>query len=83
VTLALSTVVIRHRRTMAIVGAFYGAALIVLFIATALDVNALVLAAGGLASVVLGPWWWLLVASTLRTPPARAAGGSSTASGPC
>jgi hypothetical protein len=45
-----------------------GVDLIVLFIATAAGITQLVLFAGGLAAVILGPIQWLLIGRALSEP---------------
>ena len=48
--------------------------MVVLFLATAVGIGPLVLLAGGLASVVLGPIWWVSVGRLLWAPTASEVG---------
>ncbi|MEN3314462.1 MAG: hypothetical protein V7605_696 [Acidimicrobiaceae bacterium] len=59
-------VVLRPARSrLGVLGMVLGVDMVVLFIATAVGVNGLVLVTGGLASVVLGPLWWVCLARLL------------------
>jgi hypothetical protein len=74
VVLVLSLSLRSARRGLGSFGIMLGADLLLLFVASALSLNAAVLVTGGLASVVLGPIWWsgvarLLWASPAVTPP--------------
>jgi hypothetical protein len=66
VVLGLARAVRGSRPRLGAVGLALGVDLVVLFAATAFGVHGLVLAAGGLASLVLGPVWWIGVAGLLR-----------------
>lgn len=66
---ALALSVRGRRPRLGALGLILGADLLVLFAATAFGVHGLVLASGGLASLVLGPAWWVGVAGLLRASP--------------
>jgi hypothetical protein len=70
--LALGLALRGASRRLGLLGAVLGGDLVVLFAATAIGVGPLVLLAGGLASVVLGPAFWLGAARLLAArEPAR------------
>jgi len=71
VALALGLALQRSGTRLGVLGIVLGADMILLFVATSVGINALVLLTGGLASVILGPAWWFGIAHILwRDRPA-------------
>ena len=68
VTAAFGAALRTQAPRLGVLGLGLGVDLVVLFAATALGVAPLVLIAGGLASVVLGPLWWFGLAGFLPRP---------------
>jgi hypothetical protein len=81
VVLVLGLALIPRNARVGVLGVVLGVDMLVLFLATAVGVNTLVLITGGLASVVLGPIWWVAVASVLLKPETETRGASPAGSG--
>jgi len=54
---------------LGLLGTILGVDMVVLFVATAVGIGPLILVAGGLASVILGPLWWVGAGRLLQSPP--------------
>lgn len=78
VALALGVALRGARPRLGLLGIVLGADLIVLFLATAAGVHALVLAAGGAASLILVPAWWTGMARLLWRAHAPEAAATAT-----
>lgn len=76
VAFVLGMAVRPSRDRLGVLGMVLGVDMIILFLATAIGIDPLVLLAGGLASVVLGPVWWLSVARLLWRPTAAQIAGA-------
>jgi hypothetical protein len=55
----------RFPRALAMIGIVNSIVLIILFFATAAQIQALILVSGGLTSVILGPIWWIWLGQRL------------------
>jgi hypothetical protein len=79
VALVLGMAIRPENRRLGLLGVVLGVDMVVLFVATAVGIDPLVLLTGGLASVVLGPIWWVAVSRLLWTNASVTTRGAAAA----